>query len=180
MRRDWLRLQLRALVLLGVAGLIAAVGFFDPERGREPAPEERSGHAFRAVDSWTRSLPLEIWLASDLVQLPPQTVAPVVAVKQAEAQAALQDSSWQPLSVEDVKAYVGKEMVGLPSCKVVLLRGLFLEPSQGMFSVYWRDGVVLVRYGCLGRHEAKQVRKVVVALLPAFPREVYVDCEMTQ
>jgi hypothetical protein len=132
------------------------------------------------ADPWLRHLPQEVWLAPDLHELPVDDIVPILESEQPKAQAALTDTTWQGISVEDARRLLGRDLDSSGSKKLVLLRGLYLEPSHGKFTAYWRDGVVLVRYGCLGRHQVTVIRKAVVATLPDIPREVYVDCEMAQ
>jgi hypothetical protein len=121
-----------------------------------------------------------MWVERDFLRLEKDEFVPVLDGKQPEAQTALDQVSWKVLTPEEAKDFVGRELPQRPNGKLVLLRGLYLEPSHGQFSVYWRDGKVAVRYGCLGHHRVTVTRKALVAYLPGDPNDVFVDCQMAQ
>jgi hypothetical protein len=129
-------------------------------------------------DQWTRFPPETFVVAEDATKLPPDRFA-LVTHNEGDALAKLATSPWVRVTPEEAKAYTGRSFEG-PGGELVLVRALVLNEGTGAFEVTWRAGEVRVYHGCLGNRPVPQVRRGIVARLPALPTEVYVDCGMAE
>ena len=140
----------------------------------------RDHRAFTAADAWYRPPPIELLVGCDLTPVEKPEFALVTDPKQAEAQAKLEDTPWKKLSSQEAEDLLGKPIERQDAGEFVLLRAVSLNESNGAFDGAWRDGVVVVHHGCLGRHPVPMNRRALVAKLPSLPKEVYVHCSMAR
>ncbi len=129
-------------------------------------------------DPWARIPPIE-FIAADNGTVLPRDQFSQVTHNEADALAKLDASPQVKVTPQEAKAFTGRSF-DEPGGELVLLRALALNEGTGAFSVTWLAGKVRVNHGCLGRHPVPQIRRAIVARLPALPTEVYVDCEMAE
>lgn len=140
----------------------------------------RDNRAFTAAAAWYRVPPIELLDAHDLTPLDKGDFALVTEPKQAEAQAKLEDAACKKLSSQEAEDLLGKPIEGQDAGELVLLRAVTRNEGTGAFDVAWRDGVVVVHHGCLGRHSVPMNRRALVAKPPTLPKEVSVHCSMAE
>lgn len=129
--------------------------------------------AFTTADSWYSPAN-----SADFTPLDKDRYGPVLPGLQSEAQAALAGVPAKRLTAEEAARLIGHPMpVGR---EYVLLRAVALFEGTGSFEVGIRDKAVRVHHGCLGHGPAPMTRKALVAVLPAMPESVFVDCSMAE
>jgi hypothetical protein len=104
--------------------------------------------------------------------------APVRDELLSKAQSLLVDFGVKRISAEEAAEYAGRQ---LPAGAVyVLLRGIALNEGTGGFDVTVQGDSVSVHHGSLGRRPVPMLRRAIVAVLPEFPKTVYVSCSMAE
>lgn len=127
-------------------------------------------------DGWFNPVQRQ-FLGNKYVKIPDHDVAIVVSHHQEEAQMELRETNWKPISRNLALKYTGNTFDLNGNKKLVLLRGLYVDGSKSPFIVYWSEGIVWVTHGTLGSYEGMEVRRVLVAALPEYPEEVFVDLD---
>lgn len=119
-------------------------------------------------DSWAESQELDPKL---IVKLAPQHEP--AAVKRLENEPAVE------LSESEVAQLTGKaeKVAGL---KPYLVRGLFYFRDTGNFAVYRKSGAILVQHDSVGTTMPRENRSGVVVYLPEKPKQIFVDCSVTE
>lgn len=129
-------------------------------------------------EPWYNFTP-DSWVTSK--EIDPKYVEPVV--KEDEAVKKLEASPLIELSAQDAKYFGGKE-VQFPGMKPYLVRGLMFYKDSGAFEVFEKDQAIYVRHDSLGDEKAKgaltERRTAVILWLPYKPKQVYVDCQVSE
>jgi len=165
-------MALQRTVMLAVLLLVIASGCGEVS--------ERSGGAWTTQDSWYREPDGELlW---DLYDSPLDRgrFAPVQELNRAAAEELLRDGPFLQIDAEKANELVGSELGSDGDGECYLLRGLYLQEGTGSFTVYAREGRVLVHHGCLGSGPVPMNRTAVVARLSDPPIEVYTMCTMDE
>jgi hypothetical protein len=141
---------------------------------------DTSTSAWTGQDSWYRAPENE--LLSDLYESPLDRArfAPVQESSRAAAEELLRDDPSRQIDAEKAKELVGSEVGSDGDGELYLLRGLYLQEGTGSFTVYAREGHVLVHHGCLGHGPVPMNRTAVVARLSQPPTDVYTMCTMDE
>ncbi len=139
-----------------------------------------SADAWTTQDSWYRAPENDLlWQLYDS-PLDRARFAPVQESSRAVAEELLRDGPFVKIEAEKAKELLGSEVASEDDGEYYLLRGLYLQEGTGSFTVYAREGQVLVHHGCLGRSPVPMNRTAVVARLPAPPTDVYTMCTMDE
>jgi len=163
--------------------LLAVAVFAGCDSGRAPIGG-RGAHldAGAPEELWVHRLERSALMDTQFEVLPPKKVYTVDESHQAGAQRRLAERSWSLLSPEDARAYVTGGAVAVESGSVaVLLR--CVEPILGRdddgrsdtLQVKWQSGTVAVKHMALRNDFMPLRRRAIVAVLPAEPREVFVE-----
>lgn len=134
-------------------------GFEDEAKKREPWFNFAS-------DSWLQAKEVE-----------GQFVLPVI--KEDEAVAKLANEAVVELSPAEAQTYSGKAAT-FPGRKPYLVRALLYFRDTGSFSVFEKDQAIFIRHDSIGTSNPGEKRTAVVAYLTFKPKQVYVDCQMTE
>lgn len=107
----------------------------------------------------------------------------VIPAHQSEAQAQLADRAWKIIDSVTAASWVGdaSAFTDQPGI-IVVVRAVRSTPDDSgidasdRFLVRWHDGVVAVVHSAGRRTPTPEARHALVILLPAEPREVFVEC----
>lgn len=140
---------------------------------------EACGHrAATEIDSWARSSSGVDFTKAKLldnsgVQLVPERM-------ESEAETMLSDVGCVELSPEQVHHFLGRSLSPVPGNKPYLVRGVYLNPATGGFSVKVLDDKLRVHHSCLGSSAVPMKRQALIVQLERMPKEVYVGCSMAE
>jgi hypothetical protein len=169
----WIRADHFGAALLGLIVLSCDGSVVGMSRGTAPGQS-------MTTDEWVRfATGID---TSGFEAIPAERVASVLEARQAAAQEKLKTRAWLRLSREEAADYLKDPLPPEPSGAVpVLLRSVRPAPSDAddgradHYALSWRGGVLLVRHSALCNRRMPQVRHALIALLPAEPRDVYVE-----
>lgn len=152
--------------------LLVFVAFMGCSSGSPSGTSDRK--AFISADSWYAP-PKNLAVFTPLEK---EKFAPVAADLQAEAETALSEVSFKQITADEASRLVGRP---LPNGQAyVLFRAVVLKEGTGGFHVSLNGSAVHVQHGCLGRIAVPMKRKVLIAVLPAVPKSVFVSCSMAE
>jgi hypothetical protein len=103
----------------------------------------------------------------------------VVDVYENEAEKLLEKVSSVEISMEQFSRYVATKPPIPAGRKPFLVRGVYLNVS-GSFFIFFKDDMLFVNHGCMGRHAVPMKRQCLVVLLEKAPRQVYISCDMVE
>jgi hypothetical protein len=137
------------------------------------SPETTFWRSKNLAGDWVRPAAYDAF-EGDQKEIPKSDFLEVSADSRAEVINKLQTHSWMSLKEEEAEKYVTGKFIARPGTAAYLVRAARFDNSNGGFDITWKDGLVRVRYGCLG--PPGNLRKTgLVVLLASVPREVYVE-----
>jgi hypothetical protein len=119
-----------------------------------------------ATDNWV-----------DGTELDPSRLFAVTKVE--EAVAKLETVSFVEISLLEVEQLTGQK-ASVKELKPYLLRSLVYFDDTGSFSVFEKNGSILVRHDSIGTTIPAEKRTGLVVFLATPPKEVYVDCQVAE
>ena len=103
----------------------------------------------------------------------------VKVIDEAEAVKKLESAPLIELTAAEAQQLTGKVPVGAGT-KPYLVRALLYYRDNGEFSVFTKDGSILVRHESFGTSIPPEIRSAVVVYLDFRPKEVFVDCGVAE
>jgi len=92
----------------------------------------------------------------------------------------LNDQSFLALTQEDLKSMRVNESVFPKGKNPFLVRGLSYNVKFGEFSVYKRNGDIVIENSSLGKNDRPMVKQPIVVYLDFVPKKIYVNCAMDE
>jgi len=130
--------------------------------------------AAKQREPWFNFIP-DNWVSSQ--ELDAKYVVPVV--KQAEAVKELEKTPLVQLTSPEVEYYTGKKE-SFPGLQAYLVRGLMYFQQTGSFSVFEKGEAIFVRHDSTGDLTPDEKRTGVVVFLSFKPKDIYVDCQVSE
>ena len=113
----------------------------------------------------------------DGAELDPSRIVAVTKVE--EAVAKLETVSFVEISLLEVEQLTGQK-ASVEELKPFLVRSLVYFDDTGNFSVFEKNGSILVRHDSIGTTIPAEKRSGLVVFLATPPKEVYVDCQVAE
>ncbi len=125
-------------------------------------------------ESWFNFAP-DNWV--DSTELDPRRLLQVVKVQ--EAVAKLETQAFVEISLAEAEYFSGLKPEIL-SLKPFLVRSLVYFEETGNYSVFEKNGSILVRHDSIGNTIPAEKRTGLIVFLASQPKAVYVDCQVTE
>jgi hypothetical protein len=113
----------------------------------------------------------------DGIELDPRRIFSVIKVEQAVA--ALENVSFIEIGSLEVEQFTGQK-ASIEGAKPYLVRSLIYFEKTGNFSVFEKNGAILVRHDSIGSTIPPEKRTGLVVFLASPPKAVFVDCQVTE
>ena len=113
----------------------------------------------------------------DGTELDPRRIISVTKVEQAVAK--LETVSYVEIGLEEVEDLTGQK-AAVAGLKPFLVRSLVYFEDTGNFSVFEKNGSILVRHDSIGSTIPSEKRTGLVVFLASPPKTVYVDCQVAE
>jgi hypothetical protein len=132
---------------------------------------------FTTRDAWFAPAPPDSQFFEPPVHNVPFTS--VTDPSRADVQRRLSEVSWFEIPQAEVAPIAGHEF-RQPGCRYFLIRAIRLDSGNGGYTVYERNGDLLVLFGCMGNHPVPMARAALIVALAEPPRSVYMGVDMAE